>query len=60
MAKQERYSKSAQRSSGQKNVDYGTFRDRDLAGMTPEAAQEAFQPKDPEPVRMHHKMAGGC
>lgn len=35
-----------------------TFKDRDLARMTPEAAQEALKPTDAEPVPLHKRMAG--
>lgn len=56
--KQARYSKSSNNGSGQKSASYGTFKDRDLAKMSPEKAQEALQPTPAEPVRMHARMAG--
>lgn len=57
--KTERYSKPAgSNGSGQKDASYGEFKDRDLAGMSPEKAQEALQPTEAEPVRMHARMAG--
>lgn len=39
-------------------AEYGMFKDRNLAGMTPEQCQEMCQPTDAEPVRMQHRMAG--
>lgn len=38
--------------------DYGSFKDRNLAAMRPEKAQEALKPTEAEPVRMQHRMAG--
>ena len=35
-----------------------SYKDRDLAGMSPEKAQEQLQPTEAEPVRMQHRMAG--
>lgn len=37
---------------------YGSYKDRDLAAMSPEKAQEACKPTEAEPVRMQHRMAG--
>lgn len=37
---------------------YGNYRDRNLAAMTPEKAQEAVKPTEAEPVNMHKRMAG--
>lgn len=56
----EKLSRPSQPTQGKKPyaAEYGMFRDRDLAGMSPEAAQEALQPTDSEPVRMQHRMAG--
>lgn len=34
------------------------YQDRNLAAMSPDAAQTAFQPTDAEPVSLHKKMAG--
>lgn len=40
------------------NPEYGTYKDRNLAAMSPEAAQEALKPTDAEPVPMQKRMAG--
>lgn len=34
------------------------YKDRNLAGMSPEKAQEALQPTPAEPVQMQKRMAG--
>lgn len=44
--------------SGYKSLAYGDFKDRPLAGMSPEKAQNALQPTPAEPVNMHKRMAG--
>lgn len=36
----------------------GQYKDRNLAAMSPEAAQEALKPTDAEPVRLQARMAG--
>ena len=36
----------------------GSFKDRNLAAMTPDAAQNACMPTDAMPIRMHAQMAG--
>ena len=59
MAKREQSSKPGANGSGQKSVNTGAFVDRDIAGMSPEECQEMCKPTEPEPVRMHYKMAGG-
>lgn len=41
-----------------KNEASETYQDRNLAGMSPDAAQNAFQPTDAEPIPLHKKMAG--
>lgn len=35
-----------------------TYKDRNLAAMTPEAAQEALKPTSAEPANMRKRMAG--
>lgn len=60
MAKSRAYS-SSQRSKaepGRKSVQTAAYRDRNLAGMSPEKAQEALKPSDAEAVPMHKRMAG--
>jgi hypothetical protein len=39
------------------NDEGGKFVSRDLRGVK---TAEAFVPTPAEPVRLHHKMAGGC
>ena len=34
------------------------YRDRNLAGISPEKAQEALKPTEAEPVSLHKRMAG--
>lgn len=34
------------------------YKDRNLAAMQPEQAQEALKPTDAEPVPLHKRMAG--
>ncbi len=43
---------------GTKDAEGETFKDRNLAGMKPDAAQNAFQPTDADPVPLHKTMAG--
>lgn len=59
------YSKSpsSSKDSGSAGKGYaapkgGQYVDRNLAGMAPEAAQEACKPTESEPVRMQTRMAG--
>jgi hypothetical protein len=37
---------------------YGSYKDRNLAAMSPEAAQEATKPTPAEPVQMQKRLAG--
>jgi hypothetical protein len=53
-----RGSKSKSSHSGYKSPSYGEFKDRNLAGMSPEKAQNSLQPTPAEPVNMHKRMAG--
>lgn len=59
MAKQS-YSKSSQPRSGygQRSASYGSYKDRNLAAMSPEKAQEACKPTDAEAVRLQTRLAG--
>jgi hypothetical protein len=51
-------SKGQSRSVGNSAASYGSYKDRDLAGMSPEKAQEATKPTEAEPVRMQKRLAG--
>jgi len=42
------------------NDEGGKFVDRNLVPLKTAAQQNQFAPSDAEPVRMHHKLAGGC
>lgn len=57
MAKQKSYSQPKQ-SKGYGSEASESYKDRNLAAMAPEKAQEAFKPTDAEPVSLHKKMAG--
>lgn len=56
MAKQN-YSKSSKPRQGSGYAG-ASYKDRPLANMTPEKAQEAVKPSEAEPVNMHKRMAG--
>lgn len=43
---------------GRKAAGGYDYKDRNLASMSPEKAQEALQPTDAEPVQMQKRMAG--
>ena len=61
MAKSKSYQASSyqSRGKGSKGREASeSYKDRDLAGMSPEAAQTLLQPTDAEPVPLHKKMAG--
>ena len=50
---------SAAKSSPKPKAASGySYKDRNLAGMSPEKAQEALKPTEAEPVNMHKRMAG--
>jgi hypothetical protein len=51
-------SKSSGTGAGYRSPSYGEFKDRNLAGMSPEKAQNSLQPTPAEPVNMHKRMAG--
>lgn len=51
-------SKPSQHSGGYKVASCGTFKDRNLAGMSPDKAQSSLQPTAANPVRMQKRMAG--
>ena len=53
-----KYSKSQSKSSKQRPASSYSYKDRNLAGMSPEKAQEALKPSESEPVNMHKRMAG--
>ena len=55
MAKQQSY-KGPKAARG--NDEGGKFVDRNLLKTNPKKQQ--FEPTAAEPVRQHHKMAGGC
>lgn len=57
------YSKPSPSQPRQAGKAYGKessekYQDRNLAAMSPDAAQMALQPTDAEPVNIHKKMAG--
>lgn len=55
------YSKSnkgSERKESYSSPQGGAYKDRNLAAMAPEAAQEELKPTDAEPVRMQTRMAG--
>lgn len=60
MAKSKAYSSIPSRKAGKAGGREASesYKDRNLAGMTPEKAQESFKPTDAEPVSLHKKMAG--
>lgn len=49
-------SRAAQRKAGGEAREQ--YKDRNLAAMSPEKAQEALKPTDAEPVSLHKRMAG--
>lgn len=57
MRKTEYQSKSSGK-LGSTPAPSAAYKDRNLAAMTPEAAQEALKPTDAEPVPLHKRMAG--
>jgi hypothetical protein len=42
------------------NDEGGRYVDRNLVPLRTAAQQNQFAPTPAEPVRMHHKLAGGC
>lgn len=58
MYKSSSKSSSPRGSYGQQAASYGNYKDRNLAGMSPEKAQEALKPTEAEPVNLHKRMAG--
>jgi len=57
-AKQPQYSATKKRGETYSRGVPMSFVDRDLAKINP--LKEQFEPTGAEPVRQHHKMAGGC
>lgn len=54
-----KYSKSAQSSKGNyRSINSSSYKDRNLAAMKPEKAQEQLKPTEAEPVNLHKRMAG--
>lgn len=51
-------SSSKKAESGRTAAKGYDYKDRNLAGMSPEKAQEALKPTDAEPVQMQKRMAG--
>lgn len=51
-------SRSPKQSPGRSGVDYGSYKDRNIAGMKPEEAQELLKPTEAEPVQLQKRMAG--
>lgn len=58
MSKKQRYSNSSQKQSSAKSYADAQYKDRNLAAMSPEKAQEACKPTEAEPVRLQTRMAG--
>lgn len=63
----DKYSKSPKAGSGTGGTPSGysapkggQYVDRKLAGMSPDAAQEACKPTDADPVRLQSRLAGSC
>ena len=49
---------SANKRVNGKGYEIMSHKDRDLAGMSPDMAQEAVKPTESEPMPMHKRMAG--
>jgi hypothetical protein len=59
MPKKSQYSTPTSKGGGSySSPKGGTYKDRPLATMSPEKAQEATKPTEAEPVRMQARMAG--
>ena len=53
-----RQSKSSPNSGKPRPAEGYKYQDRNIAGMSPEKAQESLKPTEAEPVNMHKRMAG--
>ena len=58
MKKMEYQSKSSRPQPAGKSYAGASYKDRNLASMSPDAAQEACKPTDAEPVSLQKRLAG--